>query len=230
MAPVVETDKPKQPKLTETNGGGPRGLDPNNPRGGGWGGDGGQERQPVPGAGLLAVRFLLVSISVLFITLGIAYFERSRSPLHWQHIRVPHLLWLSTTLILASGWALESARSALERKNSSHFIRRLLITVGIGLAFLASQLAALRELVAQGLYLRHNPHTSLFYVLAGTHGLHLVGGIAALCYLLWRASRHPALAGIDYRQLRSRTSVSALYWHFLTVLWLGLFLVLLVWP
>lgn len=103
------------------------------------------------------------------------------------------------------------------------------ITVGIGLAFLGSQLFALRELMAQGLYLKHNPHSSLFYVVTGVHGLHLLGGIAALCYLLTRAALQPELIRVDRRQ-RSRTAVSALYWHFLTILWLGLFLFLLVWP
>ncbi len=226
MAPVVETE---EPKLGGGGGGGPRGFDPYDRRGGG-GDDGGQERPSVPGAGLLAMRFMLVSISVLFLTLGLAYFERSRSAKNWRHIQVPHLLWLSTALILASGWALELARGALERKRSTRYVRWLEVTVAIGLAFLASQLFALRELFAQGIYLRHNPHSSLFYVFTGAHGLHLLGGIAALCYLLIRASRRPGMSGSNYRTLRSRTSVSALYWHFLTVLWLGLFVLLLVWP
>lgn len=227
MAPVVETE---EPKLGGGNGGGPRGFDPNQGRGGGWGDDGGQDQHYVPGAGLLAMRFMLVSIAMLFVTVGVAYFERSRSAVNWRHIQVPHLLWLSTALILASGWTLESARGALEKKKPRQYVRRLGITIGVGLAFLVSQLLALRELMGQGLYLRHNPHSSLFYVVTGAHGLHLAGGIAALGFLLVRASRRPVMSGSYYRQLRSRTGVSALYWHFLTFLWLGLFLFLLVWP
>ncbi len=226
MAPVVETE---EPKLGGGNGGGPRNFDPNEGRGG-WGDDGGQDHHYVPGAGLLAMRFMLVSIAMLFLTVGVAYFERSRSTINWRHIQVPHLLWLSTALILASGWALESARGALERRSARQYVRRLGITVAIGLGFLVSQLLALRELVEQGLYVRHNPHSSLFFVVTGAHGLHLAGGIVALCYLLVRAARRPGVSGKYYRQLRSRTGVSALYWHFLTVLWLGLFLFLLVWP
>jgi cytochrome c oxidase subunit 3 len=230
MAPVLETE---ERKLAGGNGGGPRGPDFNDPGGRGWGDDGGQDgygRPYVPGAGLLAMRFMLVSIAVLFITVGFAYFERSRSAVNWQHIQIPHLLWLSTALILASGWALETARGALERNSNGSYVRWLEITVAIGLAFLGSQLFAMRELMAQGLYLRHNPHSSLFYVVTGAHGLHLLGGIAALCYLLLRASLRPELIRTDHRRQRSRTAVSALYWHFLTILWLGLFLFLLVWP
>lgn len=225
MPSVLETE---ELKLAEPNGGGPR--DPGS-EGGGGGGDDEGSRDPhyVPGAGLLAMRFMLVSISMLFVTVGVAYYARSRSPVNWQHIRVPRLLWLSTAIILASGRTLEAARSALDRRNRARYTRWLKVAVSGGLLFLASQVMALRELASQGLYLRHNPHSSLFYVLTGAHGLHLIGGIAALCYLLVRSYRRHEESRIHFQQ-RSRMGIAALYWHFLTVLWLGLFLALLVWP
>jgi cytochrome c oxidase subunit 3 len=218
MAPVAIEAEELQ--LDGTNGGPPRDIDP-----GGHGGDGdGRDPDPryVPGAGLFAMRFALVSITVLFITIGIAYFARSRSPLNWQPIRVPNLLWLSTAIILISGWTLETARNALYRKNRVRFIRWIEITACAGLAFLLSQILALRELVDQGIFLQRNPHSSLLYVVTGAHGLHLLGGIAGLCFLL--------LSRYDSARLRARTAVSALYWHFLSVLWVGLFLGLLLWP
>lgn len=168
------------------------------------------------------MRFVLVSVTVLFITIGFAYYDRSRSPINWQHIRVPNLLWLSTGLILLSSWSLETARGALDRRFYQRYFGWIAVTLTIGLAFLASQLLALRELVEQGIYLRNNPHSSLFYVVTGAHGVHLFGGMAALCFLLLR---NPG-----FLRLRSRTAVSALYWHFLTVLWIGLFVGLLLWP
>ncbi|MGD0435300.1 MAG: cytochrome c oxidase subunit 3 [Bryobacteraceae bacterium] len=226
MPPVHETE---ERKLADSNGGGPRHPRPDR-GGGGDGDDGNPDPNYIPGAGLLAMRLVLVSVSMLFITVGLAYYARSRSPVGWQHIRVPRLLWLSTALILASGWTLETARSVLEGRNSRRYRRWIGITLGIGSAFLASQLMALRELLRQGIYLRHNPHSSLFYVLTSAHGLHLLGGMAALCYLLVSAAWIPAATRPHLERLRSRTGVAALYWHFLTVLWLGLFLVLLVWP
>ena len=82
---------------------------------------------------------------------------------------------------------MELARGAFERKNSFRYARWLELTVAIGLAFLTSQVFALKELAGQGIYLRNNPHSSLFYVLTGVHGLHLLGGMAALSYLLIKA-------------------------------------------
>ncbi|HEV8040875.1 MAG TPA: cytochrome c oxidase subunit 3 [Bryobacteraceae bacterium] len=221
-----------QPKLAGSRGGGPRDLWPDDPGGGGGddgAGDGGSSRY-IPDAGLFAMRFVLLSIATLFITLGVAYFARSRTGFNWQHIQVPRLLWVSTALILSSSWTLECARAFLERKNSHRYARWLELTLGIGLAFLATQLLALRELVSQGIYLRHNPHSSLFYVVTGAHGIHLLGGMAAMCYLLLRASLRPESVLLDFRRQRTRAAVTALYWHFLTLLWLGLFLSLLLWP
>lgn len=235
MPPVIETP---EVKLGGPNGGGHDGHGPfdRGPygRGGGGGDDHSDEHRGghpgVPGAGLLAMRFLLVSITMLFATIGLAYYERAKSAAHWQHIHVPPLLWLSSGIILASTWTLEIARSAFVRRNSVSYARWLAVTVGLGAAFLASQLFALRELASQGIYLRHNPHSSLFYVLTGAHGIHLFGGMIALVCLLVTAARRPEVVLFDFRRQTSRNAAAALYWHFLAGIWLCLFIGLLFWP
>lgn len=217
-------------KLGGPHGGGPRDHGPFD-RGGGGGGDGdGSDGRGVPGAGLLAMRFLLVSISALFVTIGVAYYERAQSPRHWQHIQVPPFLWLSTGLILASSWTFEIARGAFARRNSRRYARWLAVTVAMGAAFLASQVLALRELARQGMFLRNNPHSSLFYVLTGAHGVHLLGGMVALFSLLVTASRRPEVVLFDFRRQSGRTATAALYWHFLAGIWLCLFICLVFWP
>jgi hypothetical protein len=90
MPTVSET---AEPKLAGPHGGGPRDLWPDDP--GGGGGDDGGESRYIPDAGLFAMRFVLLSITTLFITIGMAYFTRSRTGFNWQHIRVPRMLWLA---------------------------------------------------------------------------------------------------------------------------------------
>lgn len=167
---------------------------------------------------------------MLFVTIGLVYHQRAKSAAHWQHIHVPHLLWLSSGLILASTWTLEIARAAFARRNSVRYAGWLAVTVGLGAAFLASQVFALRELASQGIYLRHNPHSSLFYVLTGAHGLHLFGGMVALVWLLVTAARRPEVVLFDFRKQTTRNAAAALYWHFLAGVWLCLFVALLFWP
>ncbi len=117
MPPVLDIEelKPAGP-----NGGGPRDLGPGDRGGGGGDDDDHQRGRFIPGAALLAIRLVLLSITVLFLTVGVAYFVRSRSPVNWQHIDFPRLLWLSTALILVSSWTLELARGSLERKKIQH--------------------------------------------------------------------------------------------------------------
>src|SRR5438270_1961359 len=116
-------------------GNGPPDLGRDDYGGGDDGDEGSGDRRYVPGAGLLAMRFVLVSISVLFITVGIAYYLRSRSAINWLTIRVPHWLWLSTALILASSWTLESARGAFERTAHGRYVLWLELTISLGLPF-----------------------------------------------------------------------------------------------
>ena len=119
---------------------------------------------------------------------------------------------------------------AFQRRNSVWYARWLAVTVGIGAAFLAAQVFALRELATQGIYLRNNPHSSLFYVLTGAHGVHLLCGMIALVCLLATAARRPEVVLLDFRRQGSRTAAAALYWHFLAGIWLCLFVCLLFWP
>jgi len=74
--------------------------------------------------------------------------------------------------------------------------------------------------VAQGLFLASNPASDFFYILTALHGLHLLGGVTALGYVLGR------LRPSDDAPPRAALSAASLYWHFMAVLWLYLLLVL----
>ena len=77
----------------------------------------------------------------------------------------------------------------VERCGSNLHRRWLLVTVVLGLGFLGSQLIAWQQLVRQGIYVSSNPHSSFFYLLTATHGVHLLGGLVALVYLSLRTRR-----------------------------------------
>jgi len=165
---------------------------------------------------------------MLFVALASAYIVRSASGNDWQPIAMPRVLWLSTALILISSFTMEHSRRALRQKNDASYGRWLIITIALGLAFLASQLVAWRQLVRQGAYLASNPYNSFFYLFTAAHGLHLLGGIAALSYLMLRTMRRPGTVEAELRRAGA-AGAATIYWHFMDGLWVVLFLLLFFW-
>lgn len=226
--PIV-VDPPVEVRIGGPRGGGPPDFDS-----GGGGGDDDHEaegdgRQKAAGAGLFAIRIVLFSITALFVTIAVVYFARSRSANYWTTVGVPSFLWLSTALIVASSGTMEAARRSFVRSRVESYARWLLTTFFLGLAFLISQLLALRQLLGEGVFLRHNPHSSLFYVVTGAHAAHLLGGMAALFYLVIRSSLRMRDVRTELARMQTAVRTSTLYWHFLDGLWVVLFVLLLAW-
>jgi cytochrome c oxidase subunit 3 len=200
---------------------------PKPPRGGGGGGGESERERFAPEKYRLAMWAALAAIMMMFTAMAASYIVIA-SMEDWRSIPLPKQLWLSTALILASSFTFKAAHKFLKQGRDEKYIRWLSVTLALGLAFLCSQLLAWRPLIAQGVYLAGNSR-SFFYVLTGVHGLHLLGGIMALSYLLLRTRRRPQ--GDDEAVLRRETTagVVGVYWHFMDGLWVFLFLLLLLW-
>lgn len=200
---------------------------------GGWdGGDrnGGRTRRAPPEPYRLGMFFALAGIGMLFVALTSAYVVRLGMASQRGGLAAPAILWVNSAVLLASSVTLERARRGRAR-DAAAAQRWIQATLLLGLAFLAGQLALWRLLAAQGIYLASNPHSSFLYLLTALHGLHLLGGIAALSYVAFRAGNAgltaPAIAG--GRDMRRAADATALYWHFMDGLWLYLVLLLFVW-
>ncbi len=170
----------------------------------------------------------LAAILMMFTALSSAYIVRAASANDWVPLQMPRLLWLSTALIIVSSMTLEFARRRL--KSGQHHLHKqlLALTVLLGFGFLVSQLFAWRQLARQGIYIATNPHSSFFYLLTATHGLHLLGGLAGLLYLTLR-SRLRTDADLAVVKAQAQTDAVTLYWHFMDGLWIYLFFLLFVW-
>jgi cytochrome c oxidase subunit III len=175
---------------------------------------------------------VVAGIVMLFTALTSAYIVRSASSNDWQPIAMPKVLWLSTALIVISSVTMEISRRSLKqqgkRQSDAGYGRWLVITVALGLAFLATQLLAWRQLVRQGVYMASNPFNSFFYLFTAAHGLHLLGGILALSYLLVRTRRKRDTVVGELRRVGA-ADAATIYWHFMDGLWIVLFLLLFFW-
>jgi cytochrome c oxidase subunit 3 len=165
----------------------------------------------------------IAAITMSFAAYTSALVVRQGAAPDWRHFRLPPILYFNTLLLLASSATLELGRRRISReaapRTASELVHWLLLTLGLGLLFIAGQVSAWRNLAAQGLFLSTNPSSAFFYVLTALHALHLLGGIIALGYVLGRlrSTAGPPIVALD---------AVALYWHFMGVLWLYLMLVL----
>ena len=198
--------------------------------GSGGGGDSGGRGQrgpsntPLPkGAYKIAIWIAILSIAVLFFALTGVMVARAEESSNWVHTTVPPLLYFNTLLLVTSSFTLELSRRALKREAANQFVRWLYVTTGLGIAFIVGQLIAWRQLAAQGIYVNTNPSSGFIYVLTAAHGVHLLGGILALLYLVFRKGKI-----IFNPDKRIALDITATYWHFMDVLWIYLLILLAV--
>lgn len=160
-----------------------------------------------PRAGRRSAETLLVAflatVVMLFAGFTSAFLIR-RTGSDWQAVSLPRLAYANTLVLAAASVLLEVAR----QRSSPAATRAALVC---GLVFLGGQVQVWRVLDAQGMFLADTPEGAFFFLLSAVHGLHLVGGVAALAWQLVQA-RTPRLV--------------AAYWHFLGLVWLYVLLLL----
>lgn len=165
----------------------------------------------------VGLRVLIAVITVVFSILIVMYAERWGMS-DWRPLAEPWLLWLNTVILIASSagmqWALVSAR-----RSRVEGVRAGLRAGGItAFAFLAGQLLAWKMMVDAGYFAATNPSNAFFYMITGLHGLHLVGGLVA-----WGRTSAKVWRGVDVGRVRLSIELCANYWHFLLLVWLVMF-------
>ena len=192
---------------------------------GGNGGNG-NGASPAPNGShvaVLGVWVALAPIVVLFAAFVSAYVVRQGLGSNWNAIPVPRLLWANTVVLLASSVLLERARRTVGQGAGTNGRAWFLATLLCGVLFVIGQGVAWNQLWARGIGISSSAHSSFFYLLTGTHAVHLAGGLVALtAAAFWPASRY----GMS-REVVAR--VTSIYWHFMGILWVGLFFVLSFW-
>ena len=186
---------------------------------------GGDDRYPGSGEMFLPLappRFglgiFLIVVTMVFSISVTAYIQRMNTFGDWRPLPEPGLLWFNTAILIISSIALEWARQALRNGNIEAFKPALLAAGVLAIAFIVGQLWAWQQLVALGYYMVSNPANSFFYLLTALHGVHLCGGIVA-----WGVTSTRVWNGCELSRIRNSVDLCAIYWHFLLILWIVLF-------
>ena len=168
------------------------------------------------------------AITMSFAAYSSALIVRQAANPDWLHFTLPPILFFNTLVVLTSSVTMYIARprgAAVDTSVSDSVVVRpsprwIYITAVLGFVFLVGQILAWRNLAGQGLSLSSGPSSAFFYLLTAMHGLHLLGGLAGLLYVVSRIRAASAVRAV------TTYKAASLYWHFMTVLWLYLFAIL----
>ena len=97
-------------------------------------------------------------------------------------------------------------------------------TYSLGAIFVTGQIFEYANSVSDGIAINANAYGSAFYLTTGFHALHVTGGLLAFLLTIGRAF---AVKNFGHREATTAIVVSY-YWHFVDVVWIGLFLVIYV--
>lgn len=179
-----------------------------------------------PNEKVALVTFIAVAC-VLFSLLLVAYLMRIRLGMgDWVPVPIPNALWWNTAALIMSSALLQGAVYAARREDRVSFLSvssALSLAGGVfALLFIAGQAMVWEQFVQAGLGVRGNPANSFFFLLTGIHVLHLAGGI-----FVWLRQQFRVSQGASLAQRQLSLELCAWYWHFLLLVWAGLFYLLI---
>lgn len=193
-------------------------------------GPAGEVKTPPARVGLWIFLAVVTSLFGLFIS---AYYMRmGYGPGHgltrdWKAFPEPPVLWLNTVLLILGSIAMQWARAAVTRGETDRARVALLTGGWLTIAFLIGQLFAWRELRISGFFTPANPAVAFFYVLTAVHGLHLLGGLYVWGRTVARIRKTDAEPIDVLASVRLSVELCTVYWHYLLIIWLALFALLL---
>ena len=128
------------------------------------------------------------------------------------------LVAVNTAMLLFSSITYGFAMLAMDKGRQAAMQGWLMVTGLFGLAFLGIELYEFAHLIHEGATPMRSAFLSSFFTLVGTHGLHVTFGIIWLVVLMVQVARK----GLIPANLR-RLQCLSLFWHFLDVIWIGVF-------
>jgi cytochrome c oxidase subunit 3 len=141
---------------------------------------------------------------------------------HWPppdvHLNLPFAA-VNTFVLVSSSFTCQAGVFAAERGDVDKLRMWFIITFLMGAFFVAGQATEYTELTNEGTTMSSSAYGSIFFLATGFHGLHVSLGLIAFLFVLGRTY---AARRFTHEQATSAIVVSY-YWHFVDVVWIGLF-------
>ena len=169
---------------------------------------------PVRSTERVGLGIFLVVVACLFALFASAFVMRMDVET-WRTLRLPLVVWANTVQLAFASLFLHLAAASARRGDRRGLRRDTTLAALATVGFLVGQLLAWRALTMNGGGLTTSPAASFFYLLSGLHGLHILGGLAALWLVMLQG-------GAQLSRLKRNTGLCVSYWDFLLIVWLGL--------
>jgi cytochrome c oxidase subunit 3 len=171
---------------------------------------------------LLGMVLFIASEVMFFGGLFGAYFTiRSAAP-EWPPAENPHLSTvyaaILTTILVTSSVTMQFGVWAIRKNQQRQLKLWLVVSLLLGVSFLIGQGLEYANLIHEGMTLSSGVYGSTFYTLTGFHGAHVAGGAAFILIVLLRAR-----SGQFTARYHDTVEMASYYWHFVDVVWIGLF-------
>ena len=184
--------------------------------------------EPRPDSGLtngkLGIWLFLASEVMLFGALFSTYILLRVGATEWPHGELSIKLGaINTVILICSSVTMVMAWASLKLNNFGKGRLYLFVTIVLAAVFLVNKYFEYADHFGRGEGPWHSTFLAIYFTLTGLHGLHIVGGIVVMAYLLVPGAR---LWKTNPEQYANRIEYTGLYWHFVDLVWIFLFPVL----
>jgi heme/copper-type cytochrome/quinol oxidase subunit 3 len=174
--------------------------------------------------GKLGIWLFLASEVMLFGALFSSYILLRVGAVEWPHGELSVKLGaINTIILISSSVTMVMAWASLKLHDWAKHRLYLMATVALAAIFLVNKYFEYSEHFSKGEGPWHSTFFGLYFTLTGLHGLHILGGIVVMLYLLGPGAK---LYRQNPDQFTNRIEYTGLYWHFVDLVWIFLFPVL----
>lgn len=155
--------------------------------------------------------------AMLFATFGVLGANYAAGPTPADVFELP-LVAVNTAMLLFSSITYGFAILAMQDDDNQRTQKWLMVTAAFGAAFVCIELYEFGSLIAEGAGPQRSAFLSSFFALVGTHGLHVTTGLVWIAVMVVQLRKHGLIEAN-----RRRLLCLSMFWHFLDVVWIGVF-------
>lgn len=131
-----------------------------------------------------------------------------------------HYVLIETFCLLISSFTYGMAMLAADKRDRAKVMLWLGVTFLLGLGFIGMELNEFHHMILEGAGPNRSAFLSSFFTLVGTHGLHVSSGLLWMAVLMFQIMKK-GLSATNHKRLMCLS----LFWHFLDIVWIGVFTV-----